>query len=61
MVSAAGAADCAQGDGTYVRQKNMPGNILVAERKSWNGNRECLFYQWKVDQFHSGVELTDHC
>ena len=24
MVSAAGAADCAQGDGTYVRQKNMP-------------------------------------
>jgi len=27
MVSAAGAADCAQGDGTYVRQKNMPGNI----------------------------------
>ena len=24
MVSAAGAAGCAQGDGTYVRQKNMP-------------------------------------
>ena len=27
MVSAAGAADWAQGDGTYVRQNNMPGNI----------------------------------
>ena len=24
MVSAAGAADCAQDDGTYVCQKNMP-------------------------------------
>ena len=24
MVRAAGAAACAQGDGTYVRQKNMP-------------------------------------
>ena len=44
MVSAAGVADCAQGDGTYVRQKNMPGNILVAERKSWNGNRECAYF-----------------
>ena len=24
MVSAAGVADCAQGDGTYVRQKKCP-------------------------------------
>ena len=29
MVSAAGAADCAQGDGTYVRQKNMPANYKL--------------------------------
>ena len=28
MVSAAGAADCAQGDGTYVRQNKMPGKIF---------------------------------
>ena len=28
MVSAAGGADCAQGDGTYVRQKKMPGKIF---------------------------------
>jgi len=32
VVSTAGAADCAQGDGTYVRQKNNPAiNELLSE------------------------------
>ena len=61
MVRAAGAADCAQDDGTYVRQKNMTAIYKLLSVNPGMETGSADFINGKVDQFHLGVELTDHC
>ena len=39
MVNAAGASDCAQGDGTYVLDQKLISNCVTADHKTWYGNR----------------------
>ena len=39
MVNAAGASDCAQGDGTYVLDQKLISNCVTADNKTWYGNR----------------------
>jgi hypothetical protein len=39
MVNAAGASDCAQGDGTYVLDQKLISNYVAADQKTWYGNR----------------------
>ena len=60
MVSAAGVADCAQDDGLLRCLKILFSKNYAAERKSWNGNQDCCFNRWEIDQFHSGTELLEH-
>ena len=35
MVNAAGASDCAQGDGTNVLDQKLISNYLTADHKTW--------------------------